>query len=151
MNPQPNTPMPHELVAQTIMACKNLSGLLEGENEAIKRREVSQVEKNLKDKERQIAKLDKLLRDVRECRENIRTNVQANAMLPELQDSFNAYQSNARQNMLLLKAAHDATTDFLGLVQQAVKAVQPANKTYSKEGCMEEKALGSTSIINKSI
>lgn len=149
MQNQPQTSM-QDLVIRAKTACIDFTTLLTEENEALKNNQMDILEKKYKLKRQAAAKMEALLNEVQTSQGAIKQDRAATDELGELQVVINNYQQNARKNVLLLRAAHDATTSFLNLVKEAVSKHKPKVSTYGDQGHLEEKT-SPTNLVDTSI
>lgn len=146
-----NQQTPYELVMSAIAACDAFCEHLDFENKALEARDIETVEEGTKTKRHLGAKLEGILKDVKEQRNFIKQDAQAVQELQNLQTAIDLYQNKARKNVMLLSAAHEATAQFLNMVRQAVSKLKPKTKTYGQTGQIEERSSSKSSLINKEI
>lgn len=139
-----------ELVNNTIESCEKFAFLLHEENTLLKERNIDAVEQKVKEKRHLAAKVEKLLSTIKSSVHLIKSDPTALDRLPELQVCVDNYQTAARKNMVLLQAAHTATSDFLQLVRNAIDMKKPRAQTYGNTGTMNT-TPASTSLVNKDI
>lgn len=139
-----------ELVNNTIESCEKFAVLLHEENALIQNRDIEGVEQKYKEKRHLAAKVEKLLSSVKESIQSIKADNDAMGRLGELQVCVDNYQSEARKNMVLLQAAHSATSDFLQLVRRAIDLKKPHAQTYGSSGSLNEQPTATT-LVNKDI
>jgi hypothetical protein len=140
----------HPLLTATKLALIDLTDLLLQENEDLRARKLDRVTTNVKRKNELAGNVEALLLDVKALQEKGET-LERN-QVNQLQNALDEYQTHARQNMLLLKAAHEATADFLLLVKQTLDAKQGTTKTYGSQGHMTtQENPEKRSFINKAV
>lgn len=142
--------MTHPLLSAARLALIDLTDLLLQENEDLRARKIDRVTTNVKRKNEMANRVEQLLGEIKtmQTRGEKFDAPQAN----QLQAALDEYQTHARQNMLLIKAAHEATADFLLLVKQTIDSKQGTAKTYGQQGEMSESAPATTrSFINKAV
>lgn len=138
------------VVMDAIKVCKELAAFLVDENQALRERRIEFVESNLKQKNRMATDMEKNLKKVHDERDSLASNPVTKRALKDLQVALDDYRRHARQNLMLLQAAHNATADFLMMVKEAVEAKKPKVNTYGKDGAVSQ-AAGNVSLVNKAI
>lgn len=139
--------MQNETVTKALEACKALTGLLAEENKELKARNTKRIEEFYKEKRHLAVKMETLLKEVK----TLPAEEKNSRNMGELEVAINNYQTHARQNLLLLRAAHEATANFLTLVREAIERKKTKAETYSKEGQISAGDGRDTRLINKNI
>jgi len=134
-------------VQEAIALCHELLTTINAETDAVRSKKMDSVPDLAKRKDRLTTQLQNLLLQVKEYAAHPEAKAEAAPLLHELSTAMSSYDSAARQNLLVLQAAHQATSIFLDSVRQVV--AKPKPNTYGKEGAIKEKAEN-TSLINKS-
>ncbi len=142
---------PKQLVEETKKTMATLESLLAEENAALKEHQFEKVGELLESKKNMSDRLHKLLHEVKSQAHIIKSNPESRGLLPELEASWGTYEKSMRRNEMLLRAAHQSTTNFLDCVRDAINKNRPAAKTYGNSGQVEEKAQATSCLINTSI
>lgn len=143
--------MTHALILNAIDHTEKLIDVMETENVMLmKHKRGEAYDDILKQKRALAAKVERLLTDIRANKESIKKDIDAQGTLPELDVVMNTYQTTARKNLILLKAAHQTTADMLNLFKRAVDKIKPKPKTYTKEGSIVQGA-SSGSLVSKDV
>lgn len=139
-----------EIIAQARSVCKALFTLLQDENTAIENKNVIQVEENLPRKDALAQQLNTLVQQIGAHREAIKADARLHSQLQALQKDIEAYDAVARQNIMLLRAAHASTQNFVEVVRDTIKKRMPKAETYGRSGVVNDKSEN-PAIINKSV
>lgn len=143
--------MTQTLIHDAIEHTRKLTNVMVGENELLaNHKRGEEFEEIIKEKRALAAKVEKLLSDVKAQKQSIREDISARNKLPELEVVIQDYQTTARKNVLLLRAAHQATADVLNIFRRAVDKVKPKAETYNKDGQLSSGASAG-SLVTKSV
>jgi flagellar biosynthesis/type III secretory pathway chaperone len=137
------------LLDDAIRLCQELENLLADENTHLRQRKTAFLEEGVRQKNRLAMRLENLLGDIRTASDAIKADPEGPAKVARLKDAMHAYDVMARQNVLLLQAAHTVTTDFLGMVRQALQ--KPQAKTYGASGTLQTKSAAGSTLVAKSV
>ncbi|MBI1363571.1 MAG: hypothetical protein GC134_06270 [Proteobacteria bacterium] len=127
--------------------CHELITVVNAETDAVRTRTMDKVPELAKRKERLTNALEEMLANVKPLLADTKAKAELAPLMTELRTAVGTYDHAARQNLLVLQAAHQATSIFLDSVRQAV--AKPKAETYGKKGVMTDKEEN-TSLINKS-
>ena len=141
---------PHHTLAETAMICKEITSLVDAENDALTNRNIQFVEENLKDKSRLALKLEKMLKDLKSSKDSIKGDPAARDALKSIQMDMDSFQNTAKKNLLLLKTAHQTRADTLQMIRHIVDANRPQAETYNAYGKVEQ-GNANAGLINKRI
>lgn len=124
------------IVTDAILACETIEQFLKEENEALRSGQIQQIEENLKNKQRLAAKVERLLKLLKDQPQEFKRSAQVAPQIDALKHAFEGYQNEARNNALLLQGAHQSTTNVLNVLRDAVQQHQQKNeaKTYTRDG-----------------
>lgn len=154
MNTPVATPPASTLLADAITACETLAVLLETENVELKSRRVQQVEARTKEKAKLAAKLEKTLADIKINRDSVAADAALQTSVKHLQERFDFCQHQARQNLLLLRSAHQTRVEMIQYIRDAINAQKPKADLYTATGQMATTgapAVGGINVVNKEI
>lgn len=130
--------------------CAELSLLLKEENESLQnKRDIKIIDANLKEKKQLTLKLEKCINIIKTNFEAIRTNAEMLKDLSVFKRLIDGYKQLVSKNMLLLRAAHSATSIILESIHKQTQ--KPAIKTYTANGYGKETIEKGPSLINYSI
>lgn len=141
---------PRESLAEASIVCRQLGALVEEENESLKAHEITKIEGNLKRKNKLALKLGKLLKDVKEHKDEIRLDPAARKTVMSVQLEMDGFSRAARKNLLMLKTAHQTRSDTLQIIRQAIVATTPRTEVYNASGLVKD-ATKKVSLVNRSI
>jgi hypothetical protein len=150
MNNQQPHQHPKQSLQEAAALCRQLKDLVAGENDALEKRKLSMVEDNIKQKTHLTLKLESLLNRARTQRSLLQEDSAARAAARDVQAEMADFQSLARKNMLLLKAAHQTRADTLQMIRQALNEKNPRVETYNAEGKVGTKGK-EASLVNKAV
>jgi flagellar biosynthesis/type III secretory pathway chaperone len=150
LNPMAPAPTLQEIVDTAIAHCASFTELLKEENEALSTKNTSILEELTKQKRHLAAKLEVAMGNIQRNKNLLMQSTTVSISMQKLQVYIDVYKEQARKNMVLLKASHEATTQFIDMVRRAVSAQKPQAKTYGNNGQMTDNT-SNTSIFNKSI
>jgi flagellar biosynthesis/type III secretory pathway chaperone len=137
-----------DTLIEATQLCHDLLTVINAETEAVRTRRMEKVPDLAKKKERLTAQLEDMLAATRDLLADPAAKAAAAPLLAELQTAVGAYDTAARQNLLVLQAAHQSTGAFLDAVRQAV--AKPRAETYGNTGTTQSKGEH-TSLINKTL
>lgn len=130
--------------------CKELSSLLEQENTNLQqKRNIQEIEKNLKNKRQLTLQLEKFVGVIKTNFETIRTNLDMVRDLKVFKSLMEGYKALVAKNAMLLQAAYSATTMILESIQKQTQ--RPAVKTYNSYGYSQVTPDKGPSLINYSV
>ncbi|MCP4354275.1 MAG: flagellar protein FlgN [Proteobacteria bacterium] len=129
--------------------CKDLSDLLDNENQSLEARNINAVEKNIKAKKQLTIKLEKFVHVIKNNIQQIRSAQDSLRELNVFKKLIESYQKVLERNTMLLKAAYTATSTLLSGIQKKIS--KPTVKTYNAYGQMQEKTEAPTSLVNYSV
>lgn len=139
-----------QTVQQVTEATRELSNLLIEENEALRSKQVKQIEPLLKRKKRAAFQLEKTLQTLKQT-QGLQNDQSIKTEFASLQRAMQDYHALARKNLLLLKAEHEATADFLDMIRVAAEKKKSTANVYGQDGAMESRKGNQTSLLNKNI
>ena len=148
-----NTPQhPQNIIQTTRTACAQMIDLLTQENDALKNKDMKQVEDLTVKKDNLASQIEGMLADVHswaadasdEAKKALKTET---ANIDALMGQMNKL---AQKNMALLEANHTATRTFLNVVREALRQGTPQAETYSKQGKMDN-TQQAPSLMTKSV
>lgn len=138
-----------ELLTYSVDACHALGALLEEENACLEARDLEQMERIIREKERLSVRLEKHLSVVRQNTDEIKAlGNEAKPHIEAFNDAIKGLEQTVRRNAVLLEARHQGTLNFLNALRQAVSA--PKAQTYGHKGQMTEKG-DEASLVRKEI
>lgn len=130
--------------------CKELSVLLEHENECLEtKKNIKQVEANVKTKKQLTLQLEKFIGVIKVNFESIRQNQEMLRDLGVFKRLIEGYQKLVAKNAMLLKSAYTATSMILNSIQKGT--TRPAVKTYNAYGHVQERTEKAAALINYSV
>ena len=130
--------------------CRELLALLLEENKGLAKQDIKLVDASIQHKRRLTLRLEQILSELKRTgslwKADAPSREQANLLAEEIAE----FQTMARENAMLLKAAHQLRADIILAIRDTVDAPQPANQTYGSNGSLNN--AGNTSrLITTSI
>lgn len=130
--------------------CRELLVLLTEENNGLTKQDISVVESRIQHKKRLTLRLEQLLSDIKLKGEQWKGSDVARRQAILLADEMKHFQELARNNAMLLKAAHQLRADIIIAIRDAVDALQPRAQTYGANGVVSS-VESSTRLVARSI
>ena len=153
MTQHPHTPTyPQTLIKQVQEACAKLITLLAEENKALKKKDVTSVERLTPEKDNLSKQIEGILAELKGWADYAtddakhalkKQTIQMDALMTEM-------NTLAQKNLALLEANHTATRTFLDVVRRAVSHNTPKAEIYGKQGRIESDN-NSPSLLTKSV
>lgn len=116
--------------------CRELLALLIEENTGLAKHDVSLVEASIQNKRRLTLRLEQILADIKRngslWKADAPSRQQANLLAEEIAE----FQNMARENAMMLKAAHQLRADIILAIRDTVDAHQPQAQTYGSNGSL---------------
>lgn len=123
--------------------CRELAALLLEENTTISAANgATHAEARLQLKKRLSIRLEKLVQDIKNQRSQWQGNSMAVHTAGQLAEEFSHFQQLARQNEVLLRAAHQIRADIVSVIRDTIDAQQPRVQTYGKSGNLNNSTSG---------
>lgn len=134
--------------------CRELLALLIEENQGLARHDVKLIEDRLVHKRRLTLRLEQMLAELKQ-KGSIggnawKTDTTAQAQASLLAEEIAEFQSMARENAMMLKAAHQLRADLIMAIRDTVDAQTPRVQTYGANGALTN-AGGETRLVATSI
>ena len=145
-----NHQTPQQLIDNALEHCQAFTAILREENEALTTKKLDALEDPTKRKRHVAVKLEVAMTQVQENKDILSTSGAVTQKMQQLQVFLSDYKEQARKNVVLLKASHEATTQFIQMVRSAVTAHKPQPKTYGNNGQMQDNS-GSTNLVIKNV
>lgn len=140
--------------AQDILAarktCRELLALLIEENQALPKQHVQLVEERLVHKRRLTLRLEQMLADIKKKGSLWKADKSAQQQASQLAEEIAEFQTLARENAMMLKAAHQLRADLIMAIRDTVDAQQPRAQTYGANGTLTTSG-GETRLLATSI
>jgi hypothetical protein len=130
--------------------CRELLVLLTEENNGLARHDVAVVESRMQHKKRLTLRLEQLLADIKERGGAWKSDDVARRQAILLADEMRHFQTLARNNAILLKAAHQLRADIIIAIRDAVDSLQPRAQLYGANG-MVSAADSATRLVARTI
>lgn len=130
--------------------CRELLALLVEENEALPKHNVQLIEDRLVHKRRLTLRLEQMLADIKQNGSVWKGDASAKQQASQLAEEIAEFQTLARENAMMLKAAHQLRADLIMAIRDTVDAHQPRVQTYGSSGTMNTNS-GETRILATSI
>ncbi|RYG61508.1 MAG: hypothetical protein EON60_03270 [Alphaproteobacteria bacterium] len=137
MNAPYNTPVGNEpTIMDARKTCRELLALLIEENNGLAKRDISMVEASIQNKRRLTLRLEQILADLKRTgslwKADAPSRQQANLLAEEIAE----FQTMARENAMMLKAAHQLRADIILAIRDTVDTHQPQAQTYGSNGSL---------------
>jgi flagellar biosynthesis/type III secretory pathway chaperone len=149
MNNQPHQ-HPKQSLREAAAVCQQLKSLVAEENDALESRQIDRVEENIKQKTQLTLKLETLLNRAKAQKDLLKEDPHARNAAKHVQGEMESFQTLARQNMLLLKAAHQTRADTLQMIRQALSEKNARVETYNAQGQVGTKGKD-VNLVNKAV
>ncbi len=130
--------------------CRELLALLVEENQALPKHDIALVEDRLVHKRRLTLRLEQMLSDIKQNGSLWKADASAQQQASHLAEEIAEFQNLARENAMMLKAAHQLRADLIMAIRDTVDAHQPRVQTYGASGTMNA-SNGETRILATSI
>lgn len=130
--------------------CRELLVLLMEENNGLARHDVKVIDERLSHKKRLTLRLESMLAELKQNGSLWKADASARQQSVLLAEEIAEFQNLARENTLLLKAAHQLRADLLLAIRDTVDAHQPRVQTYGSGGTMNA-ASSETRLVTTSI
>ena len=150
MNPAMESMSLQTIVDTALEHCLAFIKLLQEENEALSAKKMSNIDELTKQKRHLAAKLEVSMKNVQAHKAQLMQTGSVSLKMEQLTVYLDMYKQHARKNLVLLKASHEATTQFIDMVRKAVSMHKPQAKTYGNTGAMQENA-NTTNLVIKSV
>ncbi len=134
----PNTqhPTPITSIHGARATCRELLTLLVEEKHGLARHDVARIDANIQNKRRLTLRLEQQLADIKQTKAVWKTDATAVTQAGLLAEEIAVFQTMARENAMLLKAAHQLRADLILSIRDAVDTGQPRVQTYSAAGTL---------------
>lgn len=140
--------------AQDILAarktCRELLALLLEENQGLAKHDVQLIEDRLVHKRRLTLRLEQMLADIKQKGSLWKADASARQQANHLAEEIAEFQTMARENAMMLKAAHQLRADLIMAIRDTVDAQQPRVQTYGSSGTLNA-SNGETRLLATSI
>jgi flagellar biosynthesis/type III secretory pathway protein FliH len=123
-------------LAQARATCRELLAALIEENTGALSADTAATEARLLHKKRLTLRLEQLLAETRAQRESWREDPAAQAEALALETEFRLLQESGRQNVALLKAAHQVRAELVMAIRDTLDANTPKAQLYGNNGAL---------------
>jgi hypothetical protein len=130
--------------------CRELLALLIEENQAVPKHDIQLVEDRLVHKRRLTLRLEQMLSDIKQKGSLWKADASARQQANQLAEEIAEFQTLARENAMMLKAAHQLRADLIMAIRDTVDAHQPRVQTYGASGTLNTSG-GETRLVATSI
>jgi hypothetical protein len=146
----PNQPGIILQMLEASQTCRDLMGVMVEENRNLNQlanpQATQQVEARLQLKKRLALRLEKLLAEIKQNRENYRGNRQVENAAARLAEEIAVFSDLAKNNELMLRAAHQIRADIIAVIRDTIEASQPRVQTYNAAGAATHGTAGTTVV-----
>lgn len=143
------SPEAHEILAAR-KTCRELLALLIEENQALPKHDIQLIEDRLVHKRRLTLRLEQMLADLKQKGSLWKADASARQQASQLAEEIAEFQTMARENAMMLKAAHQLRADLILAIRDTVDAHQPRVQTYGSSGTLNTSS-GETRLLATSI
>ncbi len=130
--------------------CRELLAILIEENQGIARHDVKLIDEKLTHKRRLTLRLEQMLAEMKQKGSLWKDDPAARQQVVLLGEELAEFQTLARQNAMLLKAAHQLRADLVMAIRDTVDAQAPRVQTYGANGVLNT-GSGGTRLLATSI
>lgn len=146
----PNQPSIILQMLEASQTCRDLMGVMVEENRnlghAANPQATQQVEARLQLKKRLALRLEKLLAEIKQNRDTFRGNRQVENVAARLAEEIEAFREMAKENEVMLRAAHQIRADIIAVIRDTIEASQPRVQTYTAAGNAATGNAGTTVV-----
>lgn len=154
MNTPYNTPADTQQQPATLSAaratCRELLTLLVEENHGLIRHDVKMVEERIQHKRRLTLRLEQILAELKQSGNSWKSDPAGRREANQLAEEIAQFQTLARENAMMLKAAHQLRADLIIAIRDTVDAAQPRAQVYGANGTMAA-ADNATRLVARNI
>jgi|GEM_PF-5063503 len=130
--------------------CRELLALLMEENSGLTKQDIKLVEERIQHKKRLTLRLEKQLADIKQNGGIWKENADARRQAAQLAEELKKFQELARNNALLLQAAHQLRADLIIAIRNEIDAMQPRAQLYTSSGGISS-GSGNTRLLARTI
>ena len=153
MNPYATPPKPAaDLTAihGARATCRELLTLLIEEKHGLAKHDVQRIDDNIQNKRRLTLRLEQLLGEIKQTGAVWKNDANGRNQAALLADEIAIFQTMARENAMMLKAAHQLRADLILAIRDTVDAAQPRVQTYGSTGALNM-ADNATRLVARNI
>lgn len=148
--PQTNPETPVGDLAAARTTCRELLALLVEENHGLTKQDIKLIEERTQHKRRLTLRLEQLLSELKQSGNLWKSNPAARYQATLLAEEIAQFQDLARENAMMLKAAHQLRADLIIAIRDTVDSTQPRAQVYGANGNMQP-ADNATRLVARSI
>lgn len=116
--------------------CRELLTLLIEEKHGLAQHDIKRIDDNIQNKRRLTLRLEQLLGELKQTGPVWKADKAALNQASLLADEIAIFQTMARENAMMLKAAHQLRADLILSIRDTVDAAQPRVQTYGASGAL---------------
>ena len=150
MNTPYNAPAQPNSIAAARNTCRELLILLVEENHGIAKHDVKMVDDRIQHKRRLTLRLEQILAELKQSGNLWKSDASSRTQAALLAEEIAEFQNLARENAMMLKAAHQLRADLILAIRDTVDATQPRAQTYGANGSMNS-ADNATRLVARNI
>ena len=116
--------------------CRELLALLIEENKGLAKHDVSLVDASIQHKRRLTLRLEQILGELKQTGSLWKADTASRQQATLLAEEIAEFQNMARENAMMLKAAHQLRADIILAIRDTVDTNQPRAQTYGSNGSL---------------
>lgn len=116
--------------------CRELLVLLLEENKGLAKHDVKLVDAAIQHKRRLTLRLEQILGELKQTGSLWKADAASRTQASLLAEEIAEFQNMARENAMMLKAAHQLRADIILAIRDTVDATQPRVQTYGANGSL---------------
>lgn len=150
MNTPYNAPAQPNSIAAARATCRELLALLIEENRGLTKHDIKLVDDRIQHKRRLTLRLEQILAELKQTGNLWKSDATSRTQATLLAEEIAEFQNLARENAMMLKAAHQLRADLILAIRDTVDAAQPRVQTYGANGALTQ-ADNATRLVARNI